>query len=243
MKKTIFLVALGIITVFCICYGTVKHMGGMKNIFHDGEFNLSFDDDDSDFETKDGKNVINQKLEKFSELDIDVRIMALTIQEGTDFAIESSFNKSYLKPVLEVRGNTLKISQQNYKSFGFNAGNQNCRVLLTIPSGTSLGSLNVSSNVGDVRLRDFNAEKIDLNLNVGEVTIRNVDFNDFICSNNVGEISVDPVADINDYDMKLSTDVGEVYVDGHSYKRSYNTRGTAGKKIIVDTNVGEINIK
>lgn len=243
MKKTIFLVALGIITVFCICYGTVKHMGGMKNFFHDGEFNLSFDDDDSDFETKDGNNVLNQKLEKFSELDIDVRIMALTIQEGTDFAIESSFNKSYLKPVLEVRGNTLKISQQNFRSIGLNAGSQTCRVLLTIPSGTSLGSLNVSSNVGDVRLRDFNAEKIDLNLNVGEVTIRNVDFNDFICSNNVGEISVDPVADINDYDMKLSTDVGEISVDGHSYKRSYNTRGTAGKKIFVDTNVGEINVK
>jgi hypothetical protein len=242
MKKTIFLVALGIITVFCICYGTVKHMGGMKNVFGDCGIHFSFDDD-CDLEEDNGKFSLNQKLEKFSELDIDVRIMALTIQEGTDFAIESSFNKSYLKPVLEVRGNTLKISQQNFRSIGLNAGNQTCRVLLTIPSGTSLGSLNVSSNVGDVRLRDFNAEKIDLNLNVGEVTIRNVDFNDFICSNNVGEISVDPVADINDYDMKLSTDVGEISVDGHSYKRSYNTRGTAGKKISVDTNVGEINIK
>lgn len=242
MKKTIFLVALGVITVFCICYGTAKHMGGMKNVFGDCGIHFSFDDD-CDLEEDNGKFSLNQKLEKFSELDIDVRIMALTIQEGTDFAIESSFNKSYLKPVLEVRGNTLKISQQNYKSFGLNAGSQTCRVLLTIPSGTSLGSLNVSSNVGDVRLRDFNAEKIDLNLNVGEVTIRNVDFNDFICSNNVGEISVDPVADINDYDMKLSTDVGEISVDGHSYKRSYNTRGTAGKKIIVDTNVGEINIR
>ena len=242
MKKTIFLVALGVITVFCICYGTVKHMGGMKNVFGDCGIHFSFDDD-CDLEEDNGKFSLNQKLEKFSELDIDVRIMALTIQEGTDFAIESSFNKSYLKPVLEVRGNTLKISQQNFRSIGLNAGNQTCRVLLTIPSGTSLGSLNVSSNVGDVRLRDFNAEKIDLNLNVGEVTIRNVDFNDFNCSNNVGEISVDPVADINDYDMKLSTDVGEVYVDGHSYKRAYNTRGTAGKKISVDTNVGEINIR
>ena len=43
--------------------------------------------------------------------------------------------------------------------------------------------------------------------------------------------------------MSLSTDVGEVHVDGKRYKKNYNVRGNGSKKIKANTNVGEINVK
>jgi hypothetical protein len=80
-------------------------------------------------------------------------------------------------------------------------------------------------------------------LNVGEIDVRNIDFEDIRCNNNVGEISINPVADIDEYDISASTDVGEVRVDGHNYKKSYNSRGNGKRKIKLDNNVGEINIR
>ena len=241
MKKTILLVALVLITAFCICYGTYKHTGGFK-----GNFHFSFDDDKgwkSDESSDESRREINESLEKFSSIKIDAAIMALTIEQGDDFRIESSFNKEHLKPAFSVNGGQLTVKQTGRKNHGINAGSQNCRVVVTIPSGTRLDSISIDSNVGDVRLRKLTADDIDINLNVGEISVRDVDFNVIDCDNNVGEISIYPEGNLDDFSMSLSTDVGEVHVDGKRYKKNYNVRGNGSKKIKANTNVGEINIR
>ena len=240
MKKTILLAALVLITAFCICYGTYKHTGGFK-----GNFHFSFDDDDwQGGESSDEKRrEINEGLEKFSSIRIDAAIMGLSIEQGEDFRIESSFNKEYLKPVFSVEGGKLTIKQTGKKKSGINGGGHNCRVVVTIPSGTRLESINIDSNVGDVKLRNLDADDIDIDLNVGEISVRDVAFNNIDCDNNVGEISIYPVGNLDDFSMSLSTDVGEVHVDGKRYKKNYNVRGNGGKKIKANTNVGEINVR
>ena len=80
-------------------------------------------------------------------------------------------------------------------------------------------------------------------MNVGEIDVRNVVFNELRSNNNVGEISINPVSNLDDYDISASTDVGEVRIDGRNYKKSYNSHGNGRKKIRIDTNVGEINIR
>ena len=244
MKKTLLLIVLGLITVFCICFGTYRYLGGFKSIFKDGEINISFDDDDKEDEVSDasGKYSIDEKLEKFSAIKIDTAVMGITIEEGKDFKIESSYNKEYLKPQFSISGGKLNITQARRKN-GIKAGSQNCRVIITIPSGSSLSSIDINSNVGDVKLRELKAENIGIDLNVGEIDIRNVDFSDIDCNNNVGEITINPIDSLDEYDISISTDVGDVRVDGRSYKRSYNSRGNGHKKIKANTNVGEINVK
>ena len=68
-------------------------------------------------------------------------------------------------------------------------------------------------------------------------------FDNVSIDNNVGEVSVYTAANLDDYDISLSTDVGEVNVEGRSFKRSYNQHGNGNKKIKVKTDVGEINLK
>ena len=244
MKKTVLLIALGIITIFCICYGTYKHLGGFGRMFKDGGFNISFDDEEVDNnEVHGGKNSYDEKLESFSSIKIDAAVMGITIEQGDDFRIESSFNRESMRPKFSVNGNKLVVSQGARKQHGINMGSQNCRLVITIPSGTSLSSIDIDSNVGDVRLRELEAEEIDIDLNVGEIDVRNVVFNELRSNNNVGEISINPVSNLDDYDISASTDVGEVRIDGRNYKKSYNSRGNGHKKINVNTNVGEINIR
>ena len=244
MKKTVLLIALGIITIFCICYGTYKHLGGFGRMFKDGGINISFDDEEVDNnEVHGGKNSYDEKLESFSSIKIDAAVMGITIEQGDDFRIESSFNRESMRPKFSVNGNKLVVSQGARKQHGINMGSQNCRLVITIPSGTSLSSIDIDSNVGDVRLRELEAEEIDIDLNVGEIDVRNVVFNELRSNNNVGEISINPVSSLDDYDISASTDVGEVRIDGRNYKKSYNSRGNGHKKINVNTNVGEINIR
>lgn len=248
MKKTILLLAMWLVTVFCICYGTYKHLGGFKSVFKDGGIHITFDDD-ADYNAYDaekdesGKYTIDENLEEFSSIKIDAAVMGLTIEQGNSFKIESTFNKEYLRPEFSVKGNKLTLSQPKRKQHGINAGSQNCRVVITIPSGTHLTNIDIDSNVGDVKLRKLDAEDIDIDLNVGEISVREVKFDHIDCNTNVGEVSIYPEDDIDDYSLSLSTDVGEVRVDGHSYKKSYNSKGKTGKKIKADTNVGEIKIK
>ena len=244
MKKTVLLIALGIITIFCICYGTYKHLGGFGRMFKDGGINISFDDEEVDNnEVHGGKNSYDEKLESFSSIKIDAAVMGITIEQGDDFRIESSFNRESMRPKFSVNGNKLVVSQGARKQHGINMGSQNCRLVITIPSGTSLSSIDIDSNVGDVRLRELEAEEIDIDLNVGEIDVRNVVFNELRSNNNVGEISINPVSNLDDYDISASTDVGEVRIDGRNYKKSYNSRGNGHKKINVNTNVVEINIR
>jgi len=243
MKKTVLLIVLGVITIFCICYGTYKHLKGFDSIFKDG-INISFDDDEYDNDEKnDGKYSIDEKLEKFSSIRLNAAVMGITIEQGDEFRIESSFNKEILRPVFSINGNQLVVTQGRRKQQGINMGSQNCRTVITIPSGTSLSSIDIDSNVGNVRLREIDAEDIDVNLNVGEIDVRNVDFTEINCNTNVGEISINPVSKLNEYDINASTDVGEIRINGRNYKKRYNSSGNGHKKIKANTNVGEINVK
>ena len=243
MKKNVLLIALGVITVFCICYGTYKHLGGFGRMFKDGGISISFDDEYEDSEKHEGKYSIDEKLEKFTSIKIDAAVTGITIEQGADFRIESSFNKEILRPKFSVEGNKLVVVQGARKQHGINMGSQNCRMVITIPSGTSLSSIDIDSNVGDVRLRELDAEDIDIDLNVGEIDVRNVTFTNIECDNNVGEVSINPLDNLDEYNISASTDVGEVRIDGRNYKKSYNSRGNGHKKIKVNTNVGEINIR
>lgn len=244
MKKTVLFIILGLVTVFCICLGTIIHMGGVAKVFNKG-YSISFEDYDEEAEPDEivnGKYAISEKLDPFTSIRIDSRIMSITIEEGPEFAIEGAYNKTFLKPNISVSGNKLEIRQAQQKK-KINTGSQSCKVTITVPSGTKLDNLNIDCNVGDIRLREFSAGDIDIDTNVGEIDIRRVEFDNIDCDTNVGEISINPVKDLDDYDISVSTDVGEVRVDGRSYKRSYNSHGKGTGKIRLDTNVGEINVK
>ena len=234
MKRTILFVVLGIITVCCIIYGSAKNLG-FANSFTAREKSYDYD--------KQGSREINQILESFSEIQIHTNIMSLTIEEGPEFKIDGTFSKESLRPQVSVKNGLLQISQ-NSPQRGFGSGNHNCKVVITIPSGTNLSNIDINAGVGDIRLRDLTVNDIDIDLSVGAIDVRKVQLNNIECDNNVGEISIEPAADLSEYNMDLSTDVGEVRVDGVSYRKSYNCRQSgSSKKIKADTNVGEINIR
>ena len=251
MKKTIFLIILGIVTVGCIIYGTVYHVGGgFRHLKHsgifvsddgneDGKFSFHFDFD-TDEETNNEHN-LNQKLEAFSKIKIDSSIMEIRIEEGKDFYISSNWNRDWLRPEVSVNNGVLNVIQKSNRKN--KAGTNNCRLTLTVPAGSKFEFLKINSNVGEIKIRKIDAEDIDIDLNVGEISLRDVNFENVTIDNNVGEVSLYTDASLDDYDISLSTDVGDVNVEGNRFKHSYNHKGNSRNQIKIDTNVGEINVK
>ena len=252
MKKTVLLIILGLVTVGCIIYGTVRHVGGgLKALRNMGVFEID-DDEDGGFdfgfhwdydseEGSDSKLSINQTLEKFSSIRIDSAVMDLTIEEGPEFKIGSSFNKVYLRPSYSVKNGVLEVIQQKKK--GGYTGNNNCRVVITIPSGNDLSHIDINSNVGDVKIRELPVDKIDVTVNVGEIDIRRTDFAKLNAETNVGEIDIDSDGNLDEYSIDVSTDIGELSVGHKTYRHHYNSHVSGSKKISAKTNVGEINIR
>ncbi len=234
MKKTIFYIVLAVVTLSCIFYGLKKNVGDFGISLHG--------DDEREQNSSRDKFYVNEDFESFSAIEVDAAVMELVIEEGNTFKVEGPYNREYLKPELSLSNGVLKVIQKSKKRT-MTAGSHRCRMVITIPSGNALDSIFINSNVGDIKIRELEAKSIDINVNVGEIDVRRSSFESIECDSNVGEISINPLDGLDDYDITASTDVGEVKVDGRSYKRSYNQRGSGNKKIKVQSNVGEINIK
>ena len=137
MKKTIILIIIGVVTIGCIIYGTVYHMGGgFKNLRRAGFFIT--DDENGDgfsfnFENYDDEDVekssMNQALESFSKIKINSAIMKIRLEEGDNFTIQGTWNKAWMRPEVSVNNGTLEVKQKG-KSHK-NNGNNICRVTIT----------------------------------------------------------------------------------------------------------------
>ncbi|MCR4948099.1 MAG: DUF4097 domain-containing protein [Treponema sp.] len=236
MKKNILLAVLGVITIACIFYGSMRHMNVFdKNGFKD--FTWNFSDDDI---SETGENDLDVDLEAFDSIKIDCKIAHITIEEGSSFRLKSSYNKEYLKPIYSVENKSLRISQKSHRGA---TGNNNCSIIITVPSGLAFDSIDIDSNVGDIYINNLTGKEIDADLNVGEIRFHEVNFDKIDIDNNVGEVSVSLADKAENYSMNLATDVGVVFVAGNSFKRNYNSNGKGTKKLSINTNVGEVTVK
>lgn len=241
MKKTIILIILGIVTVGCIIFGTFKHLGFWLDKDYDNKgFSIHYDyaTDDDDPDGNGGH--FNKTLDQFSEIKLNTSIGAVRIQEGSGYYIESIYDKPYLKPNYEVRNGVLTVGQHTRKS---KSGNHNCKIVITVPSGADIKSLDIESNVGDVDIRNITGNKLNVSLNIGEVELYNIDFNNIEVTNNIGEVSVKTADDIENYTLRLSSDIGAVNVKGNSYRHHYEAKGDNSKKINAVTNIGAVSVR
>ena len=252
MKKNILLIVLGIVTVFCIIFGTIRHFGKFENNLKDALANISIEMDDDDFDDLDfdeeedsadeNKKSFAQKLSAFTSIDIDAGILELDIKEGDDFSIKAAYSKDILKPEFKVENGLLKVEQSRHKR-KINMGKNVAYLVITIPEGTELKECKIDINVGELKINSLTGNIFSADMNVGEIHMNDIDFKEIDVENNVGEISISPALDISEYNLDLSSDVGEVRVEGQNKKRSYSCRGNSNKKISVKTNVGEVIIR
>ncbi len=270
MKKTIYLTILTIVTVVCIIFGALYHIGGFfSNITFFNFLGGNLD-----------RSPINysEDLDAFEAINLDTNVMDITIERGEGYHLSYNCEK-YLEPEFEVKNNTFTLSQPDVSSPVFNISSNKCSMTLTVPSDVYFTKIDITSDVGAVSIEDigaktaiFQADVGDLTLDtcafsdtnitadVGDITSLNTDlgnatisadvgdielndatFESLDLSNDVGDVDLDCATKLSNYQIELSTDVGDVTVNGKNHDKDYSRDGN-GEKLTIENSTGDINL-
>lgn len=257
MKKGLYIAIISIITVGCIVGGTAYHTynAGKKFVSFVAEgFGKEVDFEES-------ANVLsnNLSIEKFNSIDIDAHVLSTKIKVGDKFSVEYDCTEE-LKPIIEVQNGVLTIRQNDVKKFHF--GNNRADMVITVPEKMTLSSLKVEQDVGEFSMKDVNAEDCDIENNVGNIVIKNGNIGKAVLStdtgnieiknceftslegkSNVGNVEVSTGQSVVDYKIDMSTDVGNVEVNGKRYKGGYHQNGSDKNHIDLQSDVGDVELE
>lgn len=177
----------------------------------------------------------------FSNINIEGSVMTVSVKNGNSADLKIRYNHRYLMPKVEVENDTLYISQLNKKNY---LPKTACEVELTLPDGKSYDDVSIKTSVGEINVCKFNFETGDFNANVGNVEIEGCRFSYVDARTNVGEVLMDIVDSIDDYRVDTFTNVGDILIFGDKYKKSFdNGLKSSGKKIYIESNVGDVMIR
>lgn len=244
MKRTIYLLAITVITIAAVIVGTGIHAGGFGLFRINGNSIGGIED-----------AVV---LDNFNRIEFDTDVADISIKEGTEYKLHYRCTKNMI-PEWQVADKKLKLTNRNKKVlFGVN---NSCKIEITVPRGSELtlvdiqndvgdveidGILtkecNVESNVGDIALKDVTMENSVMNSDTGDIEIKNSTFTDLDLSSDVGSVTVESSQRLTDYAFDLSTDIGDIEFNNEDYGNKYRRDGDAGK-ITIQGDVGDIEIK
>ncbi len=257
MKKNIYLTVLSVITIICMIVGCLRIIGKLgSNWFHWDSYSGSTDDQEL------GTDANAQELEAFTNIDLDVNVLDVTIVYGDQYTIAYDCDKRYI-PQYQVKDDTLYVKQSSSTNWNlFSLDNAKCEMTITLPKDTQLDNLNMQVDVGDVKINGIKATSTTMDADVGDVDIDNANMGDADFSMSTGDISLDQVtftnlkinASVGDveistttslagYRMDLSTSVGEIEINGQDYDDDYENAGTGAGDVTVNNSTGDIEVK
>lgn len=259
MKKNIYLTILTIVTVACIIFGSLYHIIGLSSQISE-YISLPFlKEKESE---SNSMNTDALTLEAFTGIKGDFSVIDLTISPGSSYKISYNGNKKFA-PEYSVTDGVLNIKQQKVGIKSFGIKNNKCELTVTIPADTSLssveltsdvgdidlnnlaiGQLNLSADVGDLELKKLSSDEIVIETNVGDVDVKDCTYETIKITSDVGDISIDGQEELDSYAFDLSTDLGTVKVDGKKHSRSYEKTKEEGNNrlIYVRNDTGDISI-
>lgn len=112
---------------------------------------------------------------------------------------------------------------------------------ITVKS-SDFATTEIRTNVGDVFVKNSSITKMNLKSDTGNVEVEDSTFEGLDIRASVGDVDVKSNKDLEKYSMDLSTNVGEVEINGRNYKRSYNKEGTEKYYVNISGNIGDVEL-
>lgn len=245
MKKSIYLIAIALITIGCIIAGTMIHYG-------DGDWSGSRKWNGR------GRESELVVLDSFDKMIVDTEVADVIIKEGTEYSIQYRYTKR-LEPQYKVEQGTLYLEQEKKDRFWPGIG-ERCTIWVTVPEGTELATFQLNSDVGETDIEGLTIQEFNVNTDVGDltatqvviengiietdtgdVTVMDCSFQNLDVQGDVGDIEIESRDDLSNYEFDVETDVGEIEINDEEYGRKYKQKGDAGR-LVVRKSVGDIEI-
>ena len=184
---------------------------------------------------------------------IDADVANVTVQPGDGWAVEYALEQ---EPEITETGGvlTFRDSPKNTVNIGVNNTPEQ-HINVTVPAEIALEleldvgdvtignltftDLSVETDVGDVKLENVTASgNLEAESDVGSVTLSKVTANSVTAISDVGDLDLNLTGPLADYALMVTTDVGDVTVDGMKQGNMYSSAG--GIPVFLKTDTGDI---
>ena len=254
MSKKLYLTILAFIELAAILFGCIYHLGGLGlklPAIHLGSL----------FEKSSVTESAQTALDSFDEIELDASVMNLTIVPGETWSYATDCSEK-LAPTVKVSGNKLIVEQKkNVKLFPSLKQNQlRCDMKLTVPKDVTFSEVSLDIDMGDMKLNGIQAKELTLSESMGNITLTDSSAKTVRISNDLGNVTIrdcaiddlDAELDMGnaeasltngDYGYDLSTDLGNIKVNGEKQKSTYRSKGSSDRTIKIHDDMGNIEIE
>lgn len=182
-------------------------------------------------------------LEEFKSMNIEVGITNIEIIPSKKYKIELQYKENYGKINYKVKNNSLIINQESNirnlnNKLNFNKDDLNF-IKIYIPSDKVFEKFSITSDIGNVDIRQMNLTNLDLSCDVGNIKINNCEINDSKISNDTGNIEINKSKLKN---LEANSNLGNINSENINVKNSLNAKNDLGNIDISGKVYGDIEV-
>ncbi|MBR5116295.1 MAG: DUF4097 family beta strand repeat protein [Lachnospiraceae bacterium] len=187
--RRLYLTIITLFTIVCVIGGTLTHAIGFavkaSNVFGKELFQEGSEGDMT--RNYEGGGSIRK-------MELDVEVANVTIKKGASFAVSFTGNKD-LEPEVEWEDDELKVEQKGgmkmTRSLGLAGGlNRKNEVMITVPEGETLDSMEVEMDYGNCRISDVTVKDSEIRLKAGNIEVNDAGFEKFEADADAGNIEM-----------------------------------------------------
>lgn len=225
MKKKIYLWTIGIVTAVCMVSGIIHHIL-QHHILQRSAPAV--------------EQTVN--LEAFDRVRIEVDTIQVDVAAGAAYELQYSGNEVFA-PDYEIKDGVLVIEQGRKRSWWILKDSKNPKLCLTIPASAALQELDITSDIGEVRVAGACFERGSITSDIGAVAVKDCDFKSLEITSDIGAIEAQLLGAEEDYTMGLFTEIGEIEIDHNTVNSQYIGRGNTDKELKITTDIGAIEVE
>jgi len=149
---------------------------------------------------------VNEKYNSITEVYIDSDIMDLWLVEGTSFSLKGRYNSSIMSLDVSEKNGVLTIKAKNLKNgwwgfdwWGFNwwglgsIGQSSQELTLTYPKGTHFKTVEISGDLGSLRIVSLEAETLNVWLNLGDFSANTISVGNMEARLSLGSCTIEGI--------------------------------------------------
>lgn len=247
MKKKIYLTVLIVVTLICVIFGTMNHMGvfGRSNHVRYDTGKTPSEDGSAAFrgsesagsKTKARKNPAagdalfseERSSSEVTELHADIEYGSLTVRTGEEFSAEYN-GDSDLRPEVDLKNGVLTVAQKG-RNFNFfkNLLHPKAELTVVLPKGTVLDEADIALDLGDAVLSGLTAENGTIVNNLGRIELSSCRLGSVKIEADMGDVVLE---ECGFRDLSVEEDLGAV--------RIRSAADLSGASVELETDLGKV---
>lgn len=161
-----------------------------------------------------------------SEIDVDVDVADLYIEYGSEFKVNTNYQK-IIEPKVTLNDGKLEIKQNNSVNVRYI---DDCYIKIVLPEqitvdtadivasagdidieGVSFGSLKIDADAGDIDINEAHGNSLDIEAGAGDVDVTKSDFEKVKVTTDLGSVKLEDVSGVSG---TFTADMGSIDVQG-----------------------------